>query len=75
VPAFLRFPGAAEERRGGAPHHHGNDNAIAHNLANGAEVWRVADLNPKGGYNATLRFVASPVAARDLIVVPVCRMI
>ena len=37
---------------------HGNDYAIAHNLANGAEVWRVADLNPKGRYNATLRFVA-----------------
>jgi outer membrane protein assembly factor BamB len=49
---------------------HGNDYAIAHRLDNGAEIWRVGDLNPKDRYNRTLRFVASPVAASDLIVVP-----
>ncbi|HTU94041.1 MAG TPA: PQQ-binding-like beta-propeller repeat protein [Gemmataceae bacterium] len=49
---------------------HGNDYAIAHRLDNGAEIWRVGDLNPKDRYNRTLRFVASPVAAADLIVVP-----
>jgi outer membrane protein assembly factor BamB len=49
---------------------HGNDYAIAHRLADGSEIWRVADLNPKSRYNTTLRFVASPVAVADLIVVP-----
>jgi outer membrane protein assembly factor BamB len=49
---------------------HGNDYAIAHSLKDGAEIWRVADLNPKNRYNRTLRFVASPVATPDLIVIP-----
>jgi outer membrane protein assembly factor BamB len=49
---------------------HGNDYAIAHRLSDGSEIWRVADLNPKREYNETLRFVASPVAVADLIVVP-----
>jgi outer membrane protein assembly factor BamB len=49
---------------------HGNDYAIAHRLSDGAEIWRVGDLNPKDHYNFTLRFVASPVATPDLIVVP-----
>jgi outer membrane protein assembly factor BamB len=49
---------------------HGNDYAIAHRLDNGEEIWRVGDLNPKDRYNNTLRFVASPVASPDLIVVP-----
>jgi outer membrane protein assembly factor BamB len=49
---------------------HGNDYAIAHRLSDGAELWRVGDLNPKDHYNFTLRFVASPVAVPDLIVVP-----
>jgi outer membrane protein assembly factor BamB len=49
---------------------HGNDYAIAHRLEDGAEIWRVGDLNPKDHYNRTLRFVASPVAVADLIVVP-----
>src|SRR5206468_3993332 len=31
---------------------------------------RVGGLNPKSKYNATLRFVASPLATPDLIVVP-----
>jgi outer membrane protein assembly factor BamB len=49
---------------------HGNDYAIAHSLKDGSEIWRVGGLNPKDHYNPTLRFVASPVATPDLIVVP-----
>jgi outer membrane protein assembly factor BamB len=49
---------------------HGGDYAIAHRLEDGSEIWRCADLNPRDHYNKTLRFVASPVATPDLIVVP-----
>ncbi len=49
---------------------HGNDYATAHALSDGHELWRVGGLNPKDRYNRTLRFVASPVATPDLIVVP-----
>jgi outer membrane protein assembly factor BamB len=49
---------------------HGNDYAIAHRLSDGSEIWRVGGLNPKNHYNRTLRFVASPVATPELIVVP-----
>jgi outer membrane protein assembly factor BamB len=52
---------------------HGNDYATAHRLDNGAEIWRLGGLNPKAGYNPTLRFVASPVATKDLIVVPTAK--
>ena len=49
---------------------HGCDYIVAHNLHDGAEVWRCGGLNPKGKYNPTLRFVASPVAVPGLVVVP-----
>jgi outer membrane protein assembly factor BamB len=49
---------------------HGNDYATAHELADGKEIWRVGDLNPREKYNRTLRLVASPVCTPDLIVVP-----
>ncbi|HEV3416914.1 MAG TPA: PQQ-binding-like beta-propeller repeat protein [Pirellulales bacterium] len=49
---------------------HGGDYIIAHRLTDGIEVWRCGGLNPKGKYNNTLRFIASPVAAPGLIVVP-----
>ncbi|HZT81629.1 MAG TPA: PQQ-binding-like beta-propeller repeat protein [Gemmataceae bacterium] len=52
---------------------HGCDYATAHRLSDGAEIWRLGDLNPKERYNATLRFVASPVASPDLIVVPTAK--
>jgi len=52
---------------------HGCDYAIAHRLEDGAEIWRLGDLNPKDHYNRTLRFVASPVAVADLIVVPTAK--
>ena len=49
---------------------HGADYVTAHSLENGSEIWRCGDLNPKGNYNYTLRFVASPVVTEGLIVVP-----
>jgi outer membrane protein assembly factor BamB len=49
---------------------HGGDFIVAHRLTDGQEIWRCGGLNPKGRYNNTLRFIASPVAAADLIVVP-----
>jgi outer membrane protein assembly factor BamB len=52
---------------------HGNDYATAHRLSDGKEIWRVGDLNPRGRYNRYLRFVASPVATPELIVVPTAK--
>ncbi|HKB04579.1 MAG TPA: PQQ-binding-like beta-propeller repeat protein [Gemmataceae bacterium] len=52
---------------------HGNDYTIGHDLKDGKEVWRVEGLNPKGNYNPTLRFVASPVCTPDLIVIPTAK--
>ena len=49
---------------------HGADCIVAHRLTDGKEIWRCGGLNPKGHYNNTLRFVASPVAVPGLIVVP-----
>jgi outer membrane protein assembly factor BamB len=50
---------------------HGADYATAHRLEDGKEIWRVGGLNPKvPRYNQFFRFVASPVATADLIVVP-----
>jgi outer membrane protein assembly factor BamB len=52
---------------------HGCDYVIAHNLKDGSEIWRCGGMNPKGKYNPTLRFVASPAAAPGLIVVPTAK--
>jgi outer membrane protein assembly factor BamB len=52
---------------------HGNDYSTAHSLKDGAEVWRVGNLNPKAGYNPTLRFVATPLVTPDLIVIPTAK--
>jgi outer membrane protein assembly factor BamB len=49
---------------------HGTDYITAHSLTDGSELWRCGGLNPKESYNTSLRFVASPVAAPGLIVVP-----
>lgn len=49
---------------------HGADFVVAHSLKDGHEIWRCGDLNPKGNYNNTLRFVASPVCVPGIIVVP-----
>jgi outer membrane protein assembly factor BamB len=43
---------------------------LANSLTDGEEIWRCGGLNPKGRYNNTLRFVASPLAVPGLIVVP-----
>ena len=52
---------------------HGNDYIVAHDLKDGHEIWRCGDLNPKGNYEQTLRFVASPVAVPGFIVVPTAK--
>lgn len=49
---------------------HGADYAVAHDLNDGHELWRCGDLNPKGNYNPTLRFVSSPLAVPGMIIVP-----
>jgi outer membrane protein assembly factor BamB len=49
---------------------HGCDYVVAHRLDGGEEVWRCGGLNIKSNYNPTLRFVASPVAAEGLVIVP-----
>jgi outer membrane protein assembly factor BamB len=49
---------------------HGADYAVGHDLKDGHEIWRCGDLNAKGKYNPTLRFVASPVAAEGMIIIP-----
>jgi outer membrane protein assembly factor BamB len=52
---------------------HGNDYATAHRLTDGSEIWRVGDLNPNNAqhrYRGDLRFVASPAASADVIVIP-----
>src|SRR5262249_28268482 len=51
---------------------HGNDYATAHRLTDGSEVWRVGDLNPDTAqhrYRGDLRFVASPLATSELIII------
>jgi outer membrane protein assembly factor BamB len=52
---------------------HGADYIIAHDLNDGRELWRCGDLNPKGKYQPTLRFVASPLAVPGFIVVPTAK--
>jgi outer membrane protein assembly factor BamB len=52
---------------------HGCDYATAHQLTDGSEIWRVGDLNPDNAqhrYRPDLRFVASPLATADVIVIP-----
>jgi outer membrane protein assembly factor BamB len=49
---------------------HGADYVVAHDLADGHEVWRCGQLNLASRYNPTLRFVASPAAVPGLIIVP-----
>jgi outer membrane protein assembly factor BamB len=58
---------------GGVVISHGNDYTIGHDPKDGAELWRLGDLNPKEKYNKTLRFVSSPVATPELIVVPTAK--
>jgi outer membrane protein assembly factor BamB len=52
---------------------HGCDYTTAHRLADGSEIWRLGDLNPRDSYHSTLRFVTTPLATADLIVVPTAK--
>jgi outer membrane protein assembly factor BamB len=52
---------------------HGADFIVAHDLKDGHEIWRCGELNKKSNYDPTLRFVASPVVAKGLIVVPTAK--
>lgn len=52
---------------------HGADYVTAHRIGDGAELWRHGGLNPKDSYNPTLRFVATPVWAEGLLVVPTAK--
>jgi outer membrane protein assembly factor BamB len=53
---------------------HGADFIVAHDLKDGHELWRCGGLNRRDDqvlpYDPTLRFVASPVSAPGIIVVP-----
>ena len=51
----------------------GCDYATGHSLKNGAERWRLGDLNPGGGNKGNHRIIASPVASADELIVPTCR--
>lgn len=48
---------------------HGADYIVAHDLADGHELWRSGGIQHKS-YNSALRLVSSPVAVPGLIVVP-----
>ena len=52
---------------------HGADYIVAHDLKDGHELWRCGNLNVKTKYDASLRFVASPVAGNGIIVVPTAK--
>ncbi len=52
---------------------HGADYIVAHDLTDGHELWRCGNLNAKTKYDASLRFVASPVAGNGIIVVPTAK--
>ncbi len=52
---------------------HGADFIVAHDLADGHELWRCGNLNVKTKYDASLRFVASPATAPGIIVVPTAK--
>jgi outer membrane protein assembly factor BamB len=52
---------------------HGADFVIGHDLKTGKEIWRCGDLNVKAKYDNTLRFVASPLCADGMIVVPTAK--
>ena len=56
---------------------HGADYTIAHQLRDGSEIWRLGGLNPQNdpavSYHPTLRFVASPVAAKGIVIIPTAK--
>lgn len=52
---------------------HGADWVVAHDLADGRELWRCGGLNDPENYNPTLRFVSSPACSPGLVVVPTAK--
>lgn len=56
---------------------HGGDCTVALSLKDGSELWRLDDLNGPSRYNknydGTLRFVATPTATEDLVVIPTAK--
>ncbi|MFO1020295.1 MAG: PQQ-binding-like beta-propeller repeat protein [Planctomycetales bacterium] len=49
---------------------HGADYIVAHDLADGHELWRSGGLHSPARYDPTLRLVASPACVPGLIIVP-----
>jgi outer membrane protein assembly factor BamB len=52
---------------------HGCDYTTGHRLSDGAEIWRLGDLNDKDRYDRTFRIIASPTASGEILVVPTCK--
>ncbi len=57
---------------------HGQDHTVAFDLETGEEAWRLGGLNGttelnRKPFDRTLRFVASPVAAEGLVVIPTAK--
>ena len=56
---------------------HGGDCTVGHSLKDGSELWRLDELNGPSQYNKnhdnTLRFVASPAATEEFLVVPTAK--
>jgi|GEM_PF-22466 len=56
---------------------HGGDCTVGHSLEDGHELWRLDELNGPSQYNknhdTTLRFVASPTATEEFVVVPTAK--
>lgn len=51
----------------------GCDYTTAHRLADGSEIWRLTDLNPKAKYSKALRIISSPTPSPDVLLVPTAR--
>jgi outer membrane protein assembly factor BamB len=51
----------------------GCDYATCHKVADGTEIWRLTELNPKKNYSTAFRIISSPVVNDDLLVVPTAR--
>lgn len=51
----------------------GCDYATGHRLTDGSEVWRLGDINSKKNYSFAHRIITSPVASKDVLIVPSCR--
>ena len=48
----------------------GCDYVTGHNLTDGAEIWRLGDLNPKDKYNTTMQMISTPIATPEMLLAP-----